>query len=603
MFTPLIKRLLWPLGLLLLFTPNFSAAQPEDDSTFNGIDYYFGRIVRGFGGGFQQLVGDKENGRRPFNTTPFLYGSLGSRLGFRLSNSTYWTESEDGAAPLDVFAKNTVQFTSAQATYRPASGLWLQGTGEFLREKWEGAQINKYKNNNFAYGLQGVYLSDGGNIRLAPAQLAYAYYALPFNAFMRNTAERPAIFLLPRQTMIQLTGNLWQRRFETKLTQLANAPFAQQQALSSDFSWANLELAYVLNRRLTFGFAAQPMREESQSHSSREDGQFQQTADRTSFNVVPWLDFLAARQVLHRFSGWYFFSDATSSSFASPPPSRTEFQGTFKSWQANYTLHYLGRVEAPSLEAFLADWNRVFGNRLPAHGLHLIGRAAMTSSQNANVRPGIIGADYFGPESKNRTYEISLAGLYGLADWLELGAKTDYSKNRDEETLDFSSGNSIHERSSRIHTITLSFANYRYEARHKERFGWEQIREFDRLHGPLLLGGMINGTVMAQYQTSSLHEDSQQFYVDSKSRYWIGEAQIRAGMTGKLELSLQGRLFKVSAVSGFEQTDNFFNVSLAWQPWESIRFRVGRGNLILNSDTGFLFDDNGAWNFQLMSLF
>lgn len=595
MFTSLIKRLHWPLGLLLFFAPNFSAAQSEDDSTFNGIDYYFGRIVRGFGGGFQQLVGDKENGRWPFTTAPSLYGSLGSRLGFRISNSTYWTESDDEIVQQSGFAKNTVQSANAQATYRPNAAVWLQGNGAFLREKLEGPQINKYKNNNFTSDLEGVYLSDGGRIKLTPAQLAYAYYAVP----LLNATERPAIFLSPRQTMIQVTGYHRQFRFEMKLTQPTNPPFVQQQSLSGAFSLANLELAYALNRRLTVGLAAQPRREESQSHSSQQNGQFQQTAERTSLNVVPWLDFFSARQVLHRFSGWYFFSDGTSSNFTSPPPIRTELQATFKSWQANYTLHYLGKVEAPALEAFLADWNQVFGNRLPAQGLHLIGRAAMTSSRNANVRPGLIGADYFGPESKNRTYEISLTGLYGLADWLELGAKTVYSKNRDEPTRDFSSGNSTCESSTRFHVITLSFANYRYETRHKERFGWEQIREFDRLHGPLLLGGMVNGTVIAQYQI----EESEQFLSDSRTRYWLGEAQILAGITGELELGLRGRLFKFSPVPGFEQTEKRFIASLAWQPWESIRFRIGRGNLSLNSDTGFLFGDNGAWNFQLMSLF
>jgi hypothetical protein len=605
MFKSFIRPWRFSLGVLFLLSPSLGVAQSEGDSTFNGIDYYFGRIVRGFGGGFQQLVGDEQNGRRPFNTAPFLYGSIGSRIGLRLSNSTNWTELDNGGVGQFDFARNTSQFTSAQATYRPAAGIWLQANGAFRREEWDGAQIEKFKNNIYAYDGHGVYLSRGGDIELTPAQLAYAYYAVPFHASLRNAAELSPRFLSPGQTMLVLETNLQQNRFEVKLRGIAAEPYLGEESFSNDFLWANLDVVHALSRRFAIGFSARPLREEMRGNLVRPDDRSQQTANRTSFYLSPWLDLLASRQILHRFSGWYYFADGTNVSLLSPLLIQSETRRNSEVWQANYALQYLGKVEAPAREAFLADWNSVFGNRLPAKGLHVLGRAAFTSSQNGTTYPQIIGTSNLGPESKGRLYELSFAGLYGLWDWLEIGGRVDYSNNRDDlAASDFMPINSTRESSSRLHTIALSFANYRYESRrHRARFGWEQIREFDRLHGPLLLGGMINGTLMAQYQTSSFQQSGPPSFVDGKTQYWLGEAKFRAGITDKVELSMLGNLYKISSAPGSEQTETRFNVSFAWQPWESIRFRIGRGNPIQNVETGFFFEGNEAWNFQLMSLF
>jgi hypothetical protein len=273
-------------------------------------------------------------------------------------------------------------------------------------------------------------------------------------------------------------------------------------------------------------------------------------------------------------------------------------------WNLGYVLHYLRKVEPTSQEAFLADWNGTFGNRLPAHAFHLIGKAVTSFSKNKREDWDTSRSRFYQWDSdESRHHTASLTGIYGVSDWLEVGGKAEYFKLRYQSAWfnhpEPVAGESSFWRSA----LSLSFANYRYEERFKERFGWEQIREFDRLYGPLLLGGTINGTLGIELNINESGE---------RTRIGLAVTQIRWGITDNLELNLLGRFSIRSFPDYFDinrrrkvLTREDFDFSLSWQPWESIRFKIGQGPFEQIARFRDIHNgpEYGYWSFQIVSLF
>lgn len=90
MLMAMIRLLRRSLGLLLCLAPGFSVAQSNEDSTFNAVDYYSGRIASGFGGGYEQTWLKDDEGNQRFMTTPSLYGSVSTRVGIQISHEISW---------------------------------------------------------------------------------------------------------------------------------------------------------------------------------------------------------------------------------------------------------------------------------------------------------------------------------------------------------------------------------------------------------------------------------------------------------------------------------------------------------------------------------
>jgi hypothetical protein len=610
MFKAISKNVRLYAGFLSLIMPSLIYAQSQDDSTFNGIDYYVGRIVRGFGGGFEQIVGEKKYRQQDFRTAPFLYGSIGNRLGLRLSNSTDWTNF-DNPDSLKIDQKVTRQATALQAIYRFQPGIWLAGTGAYTRNNnnIEGFNFLKLKDTNKNLGLQAIYLSHQGKVGLTDDQRAWVYYVEPYHRLLRQSQESTLRLLAPRQLMAFLAGDWSDRQAETTLRYLTpDGTFEQREVFESNsIRWSG-DLVYAPNQHLNLGLAWKPSRDKFQNESGRftaSSGFFNKA---TRHQFIPRIDLFAFRQMLHRLDGLYTDTNFELSSNVTLPPTFNTSRGQSNQWQANYTFHYLGLKEAPSREAFLADWNGIFGNRLPAGSVHLIGRVSRGRA-NSKTNSATFGVTENSlTKNESRGQELALTVVYGLSDWLEAGGKTSYLRYTDETSTSFFTEERL--RKQNQHTLTLSWANYRYERQFQKRFGWEEISEFDRLHGPLLLGGMINGALAIRYENFSQENFRQDLQIPSPSSFrirsggWSSEIQIRSGILDNVELSFVGRLFK-SDVTGTPnaRTEKNFNIFLAWQPWESMRFQMGRRTLESSPVVDYLTVGSTVWIFQLQSLF
>lgn len=175
-----MKLARWVPWLLLFWAQGVAFAQSQEDSTFNGIDYYAGRIARGFGGGFDQWITEKEQGAQSFRTVPFVYGSLSNRFSLRLSDITYWARYENdfpGQSDLEKFH----HIPRVEIMSRLTAGLFIGGGGTFTRDTRKGPQNFETKSKADTYTLRGLYSSRGGNTSLTPEQLIYAYFAEPYH--------------------------------------------------------------------------------------------------------------------------------------------------------------------------------------------------------------------------------------------------------------------------------------------------------------------------------------------------------------------------------------------------------------------------------------
>jgi hypothetical protein len=389
---------------------------------------------------------------------------------------------------------------------------------------------------------------------------------------------------------------------------------AEQANLFRSSYLLDADLIHAFNRQVTVGLLLQPARTKTQNSLLQEYPDqtafaSQRTITLTGFSAAPHLDYLSAPQLLHRLHAAYASSRASSSAIVNALTRPDSLEYKRNSWKVSYALHYLGNVASPGVPAFLADANHVFGNRLPARGFHFIGHASYQSFKDEAPLP-VPGGGY-GPEQKDEQYNFSATGICGLSSGLEMGVKTIFFKDKLTSAYfgDLALNVQRYENNIWYHNLAFSFANYRYEEKHEDRFGWDQIREFDRLYGPLLQAGMMKGELAAQYidLTNDFVELTGPYsQIHFEFDNWLAEASLRWGLTDELELHLAGQIYDLedylSSRSSGKSID--FDIALAWQPWQSARLQIGRSRSRLPLYAfDFLYRDNEVWSLQVMSLF
>jgi hypothetical protein len=579
--------------------PNSSYGQSENDSTFNGIDYYAGRIAKGFGGGVEHQITDKEQGYSFSSTCPSVYGSIGNRLALQLSNMTNWVRYDDDLSHYD---KNVFQRVGMQANYRLARGVWLSGGGSFERRKLANSDAVYYKDEENRSSFRGLYLSQAGQTHLTPDQLAFAYYAVPQSIFLHN--DRPFRILSPKQSMVDISGDTRSMEYSVRYDTTRSEFSTIEDSDSGSGQNLNIELMHTFNRCVSFGLDLLSSQSTFRSGESGigYDGiryEYHGRSRRKSFALAPRIEILGSKHILHRLGGQYDSSSLDDSMTRDLIGPKESWEMIDKSWNLDYSIHYLKNPSLPSLEAFLADQNNVFGNRLPAKGLHWIGRTLTGLSKGKANSLTPIGPNTQ-HEGKARFYDFSTIAIYGLSNWFEAGWKVSYRLTRAESADPYAiPPSSTNKQTEWSNSLVLNFANYRYEDRFKDRFGWEQIREFDRLYGPLLLEGMIKGTVAIQYANYKIdwqHSDSY------RRHNWQAEAQIRLGILNNLEMNLLGYLKKERASYYDWPTFKQLNVSFIWQPWQTIRFQISR-NASTNDTPRTTGREGDIWTFKMISLF
>jgi len=584
---------------------SFAQEQVENDSTFNSLDYYFGRIVLGLGGGFEQQVSGKKYGARGFASSPFVFSNIGSRMSVSFSNNTSWTEFDDSSRAQSGFDKNALQTNLIQFRYRLADELLLEAQSNFSHSERldvldRGSEYGS-ENDTRAYRLAVSYYSQGGRVRLTPSQLAFQYYAFPRPAVeMATYAVR---FLTPGQFMLNVRGDYRRFRTETESADIPNGYFQSGKFQDRNFTLPELNFIYAWKRRMTFSLAVRAIIDESES-TTRISGQEQSFRnDAHQITLAPQLLYFSAENLLHHVSAQLAAHDSKSTSSDQYAGNGTyQVEGEFHSniWRYDYSLHLLSAISPPALSAFLADWNHDFGNRLPPGVLHLSLQASAAASRFENNRSSDNQLEFLINEETSRNYTGSAQGHYGLTNGIELGTQLAYNWRKDDR-WDFepSPRRRIQKQKQWLGNFTLRFANYRFAERYRARFGWEQLREYDRLYGPLLLRGMLSGSLAVVY--SDYASDVNEAY-DAGFGHdsWQTQAQARWGICDNLELRTTGLLAKFSDIS---ETSKQFQIALAWQPWNSIRLQARRSENFPEYPAGIYIPNDVVWSFEIMSLF
>ncbi len=607
MFASRMKKVRYLFVLLSTFTSQFSLAQEqaEDDSTFNALDYYSGRIAQGLGGGFEQQVSGKKFGVRGFASSPFAYGNIGSRISVRFSNNTSWSEFDDSLRALRGFDKNALQTNLVQLRYRRAGGLMLEAQGNFSHSKVSGAIDNgsKYdhERDTRAYGLAASYYSQGGRLRLTPRQLAFQYYAFP----------RPAVefqphafrFLTPGQFMLGVRSDYRKFHAETQIVDVPNDYFSSGEFDERSFILPELNFVYAWKEQITLALAAQSLHGKSESAQRVPDREQDYSNNTDQIIIAPKIYYFSAERILHRFSARWSALDSKGENvdhFAGNGTYKVANKFNSNSWSYDYTLHVLSAIAPPSLRAFLADWNDDFGNRLPPGVLHLALQASVSSFAYGNERTSQDMPVFIINDDETRTYSGAVQGLYGLTNDIELNAQWNYFRSRQERwNFEPSPARTLQKNEQWTGSFMLRFANYRFEERYQSRFGWEQLREYDRLYGPLLLRGMLSGFVAVTYSdySSNTEED---FGAAFRNDHRQARVQARLGVLDNVELRATGQLEKLSEIS---KTAKQYQIAVAWQPWNSIRFQARHSKNMPNPLSSVYLPSDVLWSFQITSLF
>ncbi|MGH7452887.1 MAG: hypothetical protein ACRENG_16175, partial [bacterium] len=358
--------------------------------------------------------------------------------------------------------------------------------------------------------MGGLYLSRHGTLTLKPAQIGWIYYGNTNSPFLQSLFSSPIRFLEKGQKMAAFSIDLTNSR--AKLDNAAQYVFsATQYRAENEARTVPLYLNFLhgLKDNLMVGFVLETLRQTDSNESqttvdardfSRSDD-LQSSIDTWQWRVGPSVEFLSSDNALHRFVFHYKRLRWERNGNGSRTTPDTVFKDIFddtnvdKSWSFGYAFHRFWNASPPSLQAYLADWNHDFGNRLPAGGFHFRGEFFLDGAKNDREYVSLY--DQSRIESEFRSMEAQLMTGYGAFNWLELAWKTQLERNwqgsirvvRNHEPVP-----GFEERWANTmtwqNTFVVNFANYRYAERLRSRFGWYATSAFDQLYGSLLLPGM-----------------------------------------------------------------------------------------------------------------
>ncbi len=634
----------WSIGFLFLLSAQSILAQSNEDSTFDAIDFYSGKIVPGFGGGFDQTSYDDSNGRQRFITTPSLYGSVGQNWGIQISHKTEWpkdkvltiTRADSALTIVQRLEPVRTKTSFMELQWQPAPALRFFASGALSRTDLTQNQIiertgiftstyaAKIENRNEQFRLSGLYLSNNGKLTLKPAQVGWIYYGNTTIPFLPSLFVTPIRFLQKGQTMASFAADMTNLHEDgVTVQQDNNRKSDQRRKIENRTLPLNLDLLYGLNDNLMLGLGVEASEE---IHDVEDKAAFtdpflsRMVAHRASieakqFRFGPHVDFLRSEKDLHRLTFDYKRLQQELNHLSTSLDSVVINSGQLnvdKSWSFGYAFHRFWNVPPPSLPAYLADWNNDFGNRLPAGGFHLKGEIFFGGGKRDIELMNL--TDQSHTERESRSLAAHLSASVGISNWLEFAWKTQIERSWREVLLIKRSGSSFTEINSGINNITwlnaiiVNFANYRYTERLRTRFGWYEMSAFDQLYGPLLLPGMLNAMVAYQPNQAfaegwfSDHPDYLDFRFPDQWREetWSVETDLRVGLVGNLQVSATSMFSGNSRKSQATFAENGIAATISWQPWPSVRLALTHH---FETDDKDFDEQDKFWNLQVQTLF
>ncbi len=601
-----MKKTLFPIiSLLILIHPTLWAQTDIADSTFSAPDFFITRMVEGFGGGFEQVLSQKQETDRQFNSTPFIYAGISDKVSLQLTNQISWIRrSEILLDGLTIDQKNFTNSTPGfRAQFRPLAGLHILAAANWNNKR---ALLNEYvfsefrgetetEQQNRDASIQVDYFSQDGVVTLAADQRNWMYFGNSSLPFFESVFETPITFLTPGQTYLSFGGTFQQGDFSIFNTETLSSEIATR----SRQSQFNFEALFGLRRNLVLGLSVHPdVERETQNENS--DNQF-------SISLAPRVEFLSAKNTLHRFSFQYDYlrneQQPPGENIASTPGNSTLLTTNFlKRWSFRYGFNRLWNTKPLTTSAFLANWNDDFGNRLPRGAIRLSAEilADVERITNDRQRDNLRTVS----QEKNQSIHLQTTASYGLFDKLEIGWKTELNRRWGKRSEVALWNNRLFWRNA----LEISFANYRFEEKYRSRFGWQQVSNFNRLFGPLLYRGMFIGTVAVQpvYYSREWRGENARFFdyrlPNRRVETWFAEGRFRYGVLDNLELKA---IVDISSpfvsINLRDRVLSNLQFAVSWQPWNSFRLEIE--HRIEKTDSPNFEERENFWNLRIISLF
>lgn len=623
------------IAWLLCFCVSLFAAESDSLAAFNGIDYYSGRMVSGFGFSLNQLIQEKTGNQQTFETVPAFYYNGSSHFAVTVNNTTAVKKME--SSDETVYQSNPLSNqTRLDFQIRPVSTLQIFPYMEFFdsrlkyNEHFMGDWYKEDKIGHERYGIGGMWLSGGEMLSLTPEQLKWNHY-LSDDGLPWLPAGRIMVLLNAGVEKIKNQG------FHKDLSEPTALLEKNAETTGQDI---------VADNTLLFGLSDRCLIALQSAYRDYHDDLMEQNVltgtdvesglDKKSYHINPSLAYR-----LHRnfYTQWFArISDDQCESNNEEFGLRSEKTVNVSEFSTGLSMHWFINTQAPDVNQYLANWDGLFGKRLPGGSWLISWQTSLTSEalHGTNEIIGIEGA-YPDQDLEFRALESELNIRIGLSDFVEISLRSEgqyqgIRNERDELTNQWMPELSEQSGDARrwMNSVGVAFASFKYSDQYEKQYNWRTLSHFDQYYGsrlrPLMFRGYV-GLTHVTYRNRdavladlSLKEDITMYtdwtggFIDNQT--WTTETAFQLGLWGNIEFGYWGTFYEYdSDLRNLMDTDWNVALSLSWQPWRSLRIQFSQEACRFAADVYMWPEDRfydiyrvdqktiRAWNIRIMSLF
>jgi hypothetical protein len=618
-------------------TPDTSHTISTDSSLFNGMDYYSGRLIKGFGFGLDQFLEEQIDGQQAIESTPFLYLPLFNNTSIKISNRTSMKKIDP--TEMTIYASNPINSTTQiNAQIRPMNGLQLYPQIAFNTSKrvYNSHLLGNLSIRDEALAqsiqLDGQYMNRQGNLNPHPDMLKWMHYT-----------DELIPFLNPGQTMLSFQLFFKQDEY-TGLSQKddgfidpqENALFSQRKYKTSwDESMVSARLDYGWSRnvksgiRLLYKKFSSNLWDDYLGYDNRANQHIKDLQFEPKLTIA-----------MNNFysQNLFTYSQTIENSNIRSLLTKTDQRKT-PLWNFYSALHWLRGVDAPSQRLVLADYNHIFGPRLAQGAYHATCEMTLSSEHIENKYHKIFETpallNLFHPQLQSRSARWTLALGYGVTDYIGISIQSVVEREKSFKPFPGSTDSKWFSKQDWINTLTFDLTNFIYNEHLEKVYGWENLTSFDQYYTPLLHPGLFKGKFGFSFYSASKSDDyfdtihtfnpiknnRDHPFINNKLACLSNELDL--GIWGHVQIHYAGEFyFYSSKARNFLDKEYELRLSLGWQLFAGLRVEIFQNSarFVNNWDTRFQYyfdpftyaydiDFNSytktinTWNIRIISLF
>jgi hypothetical protein len=551
-------------------------------SQFNGIDYYSGRMIKGFGFQFNQYIEEQIDGRQEFESVPSMYYHVTDKISFKLLNQTSIKKirSDETFNFQTDPVNNIIQF---RAQIRPTKGLQLFPCFEivdrtYLYNLYFGNDIHaKDEADMQKYGIEGMYISKNGIIKPDPQKVKWMHFL-----------DEPVPFVDKGQTLITFSSDFEQDNY-TGGTEIIN-PYS----LNSEYQtkWNGFRAAgkcvYGIAENLTGSIHARynsfksDLWNTNQVNENNADQQIQKYA--INFN----LNNIITKEIFNYITFGYT-KLKEESNYQTVNIKKRNIKDA-PAYHFQYNFHWLRGSKDIELGKVLANYQHFFGNRLDRGTFHawcnLFYDSEILNNKYRNIFETYPLYLMFNPDLRSQISRFEIAVSYGLSDFIEIGIMSQVHKNSTYKPHPVTFKNTWFERTAIENSLVIDFGSYLYSDNLKQRYGWTSLSSFNQYYAPILEHLMFKGKIGI---TNISYENADDYYCDvdvyypffiddniyAANKKWRLNTHLKCGLWNNIELQYSGRFYFYSSdLRNYHDKDFDIDFTFIWQPWKSLRFEI-----------------------------